>query len=83
MAVKRRLIDGFNDNLKDFTQERRGRVLQRLGTERIYRYRFRNPAMQPYVIMAGIREDFLDEKAKLALSSPEQPDLFSTEFEQP
>ena len=76
-------IDGFNDNLRDFTEEKRGRVLQRLGTERIYRYRFRNPAMQPYVIMNGIKEDFLDEKAKLALSSPEQPDLFPSEYEQP
>lgn len=69
-------IDGFNDNLKDFTEEKRGRVLQVVGTERIYRYRFRNPAMQPYVIMKGIKDEFLPETAKLALSSPEQPDLF-------
>lgn len=71
-------IDGFNDNLKDFTEEKRGRVLQRKGAARIYRYRFRNPAMQPYVIMRGIKEGFLDEKAKSALSHPEQPDLFSS-----
>jgi hypothetical protein len=74
-------IDGFNDNLKDFMEAKRGRVLQRLGTERIYRYRFRNPAMQPYVIMKGIKDDFLPEAAKLALSSPEQPDLFSNDYE--
>lgn len=71
-------IDGFNDNLKDFTDEKRGRVLQVVGTERIYRYRFRNPAMQPFVIMKGIRDEFLPEAARLALSSPEQPDLFPT-----
>ncbi len=71
-------IDGFNPNLKELASDKRGNVLQQIGTERIYRYRFRNPAMQPYVIMKGIKDGFLDEKARLALSSPGQPDLFST-----
>ena len=72
-------IDGFNRNLRELTEDKRGRVLQAKGTERLYRYRFRNPAMQPFVIMQGIQEGFLDDKARLALSSPEQPDLFSSE----
>lgn len=72
-------IDGFNDNLKDFTELRRGSVLQRVGVARIYRYRFKNPAMQPFVIMKGIEDGFLDESAKRALSLPEQGDLFATE----
>lgn len=71
-------IDGFNPNLKELASDKRGCVLQQIGTERIYRYRFRNPAMQPYVIMKGIKDGFLDEKARLALSSPEQGELFST-----
>jgi len=70
-------IDGFNPNLKELSSDKRGDVLQMIGSERIYRYRFRDPAMQPYVIMKGIQDGFLDEKAKLALSSPEQADLFS------
>ena len=57
-------IDGFNRNLREFTETKRGAVLQDKGSERLYRYRFRNPAMQPYVIMKGIQEGFLDEKAK-------------------
>ena len=69
-------IDGFNDNLRDFTDVKRGSVLQRKGQARIYRYRFRNPAMQPYVIMKGIQDGLLDESAILALSAPEQPSLF-------
>lgn len=72
-------IDGFNDNLKDFTESKRGKVLQRKGQARIYRYRFRNPAMQPYVIMKGIQDGLLDESAKMALSAPEQPLLFPNE----
>lgn len=34
--------------------------------------------MQPYVIMKGIQLSFLDETARLALSAPEQNDLFPT-----
>ena len=57
---------------------KRGQILERVGEERAYRFRFRHPAMQPYVIMRGIRENIVDEKAKQALSSPEQGDLFPT-----
>ena len=69
-------IANFQDTLRDFV-ERRGCVLQRTGEPRNYRFRFANPAMQPYVIMRGISDGIIDEKAKRALSSPEQPDLFS------
>ncbi len=75
---KETTVEAFNNNLKEFTEEKRGRVLHRQGTARIYRYRFRNPAMQPYVIMKGIRDGFLDDGARIALSRPEQSDLFSS-----
>jgi Cdc6-like AAA superfamily ATPase len=71
-------IDGFNQNLKDLASTRRGNVLQTKGGERLYRYRFRNPAMQPFVIMKGIKDGFLDEEAKRALSAHAQPDLFAS-----
>lgn len=70
-------IDGFNPNLKELASGKRGDVLQQIGSERIYRYRFSNPAMQPYVIMKGIQDGFLDEKATSALSAPEQGSLFA------
>jgi hypothetical protein len=73
------IVESYNNNLKEFTEEKRGKILHRQGTARTFRYRFRNPAMQPYVIMKGIREGYLDEKAKSVLSQPEQPDLFSTD----
>ena len=69
-------IDGFNPNLKELASAKRGNVLQQIGSERIYRYRFSNPAMQPYVIMKGIQDEMLDDKATSALSAPEQPELF-------
>ena len=69
-------IDGFNPNLKELASAKRGNVLQQIGSERIYRYRFTDPAMQPYVVMKGIQDGFLDEQAKSALSAPEQGSLF-------
>jgi Cdc6-like AAA superfamily ATPase len=75
---KKTPVEYFNDNLKDFTEEKRGKVLHRHGQERIYRYRFRNPAMQPYVLMKGVKDGFLDEKAMKALARPEQGDLFQS-----
>ena len=69
-------IANFQEHLRQFLSPKRGEILERVGEERSYRFRFRHPAMQPYVIMRGIREDIVDEKAKRALSSPEQSDLF-------
>lgn len=74
--LKRKVeIATFQDTLRDFA-EKRGRILDRVGTDRSFRFRFSKPAMQPYVIMRGISEGIVDEAAKRALSSPEQPDLF-------
>ncbi|MCJ2131305.1 AAA family ATPase [Methylobacterium sp. E-045] len=73
-------IDGFNPNLKELASAKRGNVLQQIGSERIFRYRFASPAMQPFVIMKGMQDGFLDEKAKSALSAPEQGTLFSNEL---
>lgn len=76
--LKRKIeIANFQDTLREFA-ENRGRILDRMGEQRSYRFRFSNPAMQPYVIMRGIRDGIIDEAAKQALSSPEQPDLFSS-----
>lgn len=70
-------IANFQSHLKEFTEARRKSILERVGEERAYRFRFRHPAMQPYVIMRGIREGIVDENAKRALFSPEQTDFSS------
>jgi Cdc6-like AAA superfamily ATPase len=71
-------IANFQNHLKEFTTQKRGNIFQRIGEERSYRFRFREPGMQPFVIMRGIRDDIVDEAARQALSFPEQPDLFAT-----
>lgn len=72
-------VEYFNDNLKEFASEKRGNILTQQGAARTYRYRFRNPAMQPYVIMKGIKDGFLSDDAMSALSQPEQGSLFANE----
>lgn len=77
MGTPRR-VDHFNSNLKDFASDKRGNILQMKGTERSYRFRFSDSAMQPYVLMKGIEAKLIDENAMATLSSREQDDLFST-----
>jgi len=71
-------IAHFQDTLRDFA-EKKGQILQRTGESRTYRFRFRDPAMQPYVIMRGIKDELIDETAMQALSSSEQSDLFASD----
>lgn len=48
-------IPSFAQHLNEFCDKKRGPVLQKTGSRRLYRYRFMNPLMQPFVIMQGIR----------------------------
>ena len=70
-------IGHLRPQLHELIGDKRGKVIERVGEERGYRYRFADPAMQPYVIMAGIKAGILTETAKSALSS--QSDLFASE----
>lgn len=44
-------IPAYKHYLNEFCEEKRGPALQRIGEERRYRYRFRDPLMQPFVII--------------------------------
>ncbi|MBP5857840.1 ATP-binding protein [Marivibrio halodurans] len=63
----------FQRHLTEFVSEDRGRVLIRRGQDRQFRYRFRDPMMQPYIIIKGIRDEMVDESTRNALSYPEAP----------
>lgn len=72
----------FALHMNAFTEEERGRVLQRTGTPRNYRYRFADPMMQPYVILRGLSEGRLTDeiaeifstKPQLEITFPERPE---------
>lgn len=53
-------IANFIQHLNAFCKDERGGVLQRTGVPRRYRYRFRNPLMQPFVTMQGFAGGLLD-----------------------
>jgi hypothetical protein len=68
-------IAAFQQHLKKFVSNERGNILVRKGRERAFRFRFRDPVMQPYVIMRGIEEKLVDKKAIDVLSYPTEPRL--------
>lgn len=50
----------FAQHLKDFSDQKRGQILQQTGEPHSRRYRFRNPMMQPFVIMKGLSDGLID-----------------------
>lgn len=71
-------IAQYRNHLAEFATDKRGKILQRVGQERAYRYRFRDPAMLPYVLMKGIADGMVSEEAKSLLRFPAQGQLFAT-----
>jgi len=54
IAGRRIEIPGFAQHLKEFCESKRGPVLRKSGISRLYRYKFVDPLVQPYVIMQGV-----------------------------
>lgn len=70
-------IAQYRNHLGEFITDRRGGILQRKGEERNHRYRFKDPAMLPFVLMKGIADGMVTEEAKRLLRFPEQGQLFA------
>jgi Cdc6-like AAA superfamily ATPase len=45
----------FNRHLNQFCEDSRGKILEKIGVERHYRFRFTNAMMPPYILMEGLR----------------------------
>lgn len=70
--------DRFAGHLKAFCEEDRGDVLEKMGTNYRWRYRFTNPLMQPYVIMKGIATGLVTEqKLKAMIEQDDHYPLFA------
>jgi hypothetical protein len=63
----------YQDALRDFSSDRRGNILERTGESRTFRFRFTDPAMQPYVLMKGIQGGFIPQKSITSFEQPELP----------
>ena len=56
---KRYEIPSFSGHLNGFCDGSRGPILEKRGEARKFRYRFRDPLMQPYIIMQGVNSNML------------------------
>src|SRR6266446_4941125 len=56
-------IPAFSPHVSAFCQEDRGPILRRYGTPKNYRFRFKDPLMQPYVIMRGLDSGLITDQA--------------------
>ena len=53
-------IPAFAKHMNEFCSDERGPILDRIGTRRNYRFRFRNPLLPPYIIMSGIAQELIN-----------------------
>lgn len=54
-------IPGYGGSLHLLTEARRASILEKQGESHRWRYRFRNPLMEPYTIMYGLSSNLIDE----------------------
>jgi Cdc6-like AAA superfamily ATPase len=64
-------IPNFSQHLDRFSSadDPGGAVLEKAGTPRRFRFRFRNPLLQPYVIMKGIADKRISQELLIALAA--------------
>jgi Cdc6-like AAA superfamily ATPase len=53
-------IPSFSGHLNRFCDASSGPILEQRGVKRKFRYRFRDPLMQPYIIMQGVNSGLLN-----------------------
>jgi hypothetical protein len=54
--------DRYAKHLHAFCTIERGPMLEKFGSEYKWKFRFANPSMQPYVLMKGLRDEWIEEK---------------------
>jgi hypothetical protein len=69
---KKKRIAHFEKHLRRFSSDEGGNILIKRGGERKQIFRFKDPMMQPYVIIRGIQSKRIPENAKAILLRREQ-----------
>ncbi len=73
---ERKQIAHFDKHLRRFSGELGGNTLIKRGGERQQKFRFKDPMMQSYVIIRGIRDRMITDETRASLLQQEQPSLF-------
>lgn len=61
LSEKRYRATTYAFHMNEFCEEKRGRILENSGDPNNPRYRFRDPLMQPYVILRGLADGRIDK----------------------
>lgn len=76
IAEKAYEIPAYSKHLNEFSQEKRGNILIKAGTRRLFRYKFRNPLMQTFIVMQGILSNKIKAESLKLISRRYNPTLF-------
>jgi len=63
------VIATFQKHINEFCEEPRGKVLERHGAPRSYKYRFRDPLLPPYIFMTALSKEIIDPNKLSDLTS--------------
>ena len=72
---KRYEIPSFAFHLKQFCESERGSVLEKIGLPRKYKFRFKDPIYQPFIIMEGVRDGLITQEIAENLTVSREPQL--------
>lgn len=70
-------VPAFSYHLDQFTTYERGRMLEKLGNKRQFKFRFREALSEPYVMLKGREAGLISEAIKQKYGPKRQADLFS------
>lgn len=56
-------IPSFANHLKEFSEDKRGKIIDRVGQTRRFRYRFVSPLMRPFIVMKGFSDGLLNRES--------------------
>ncbi len=63
-------IASFAKHMSEFCSDKRGAILDKIGTRRNFRYRFRNPLLPPYIVMNGITQGLISDAEAAHIQRP-------------
>jgi Cdc6-like AAA superfamily ATPase len=71
-------VPAFSYHLDQFTVLERGRLLEKLGNKRQFKFRFREALSEPYVVLKGREAGLITGDVEKKYGPTRQPDLFSS-----
>ena len=71
-------IASFAKHMNEFCGEEHEAILEKIGSRRNYRYRFRNPLLPPYIVMNGITQGLISDEEAAHIQNRSKEDSSAT-----